>query len=72
MWKNLKSQKVGSKAKKQSRDESLKGSEQGSSEKNIESKISLMEKQLAKSRENTALLMKKLSEAEEVMERMEI
>ena len=42
MWKNLKSQKVGSKAKKQYRDESLKGSEQGSSEKNIESKISLM------------------------------
>ena len=34
-------------------------------QKNLEARLSMTEKQLSKARENTALLMKKLSEAEE-------
>lgn len=65
IWKGLKDSKRGDRFSDKKSLLSVKEAIHQEEQKNLEVRLAMTEKQLGKARENTALLMKKLSEAEE-------
>jgi hypothetical protein len=65
IWKSMKDSKRGDKLSDKKSLLSVKEAIHQEEQKNLEVRLNMTENQLAKARENTALLMKKLSEAEE-------